>query len=173
MTTAPRNGSARTLTYANAPTRLGLVHEPLSDGVRITRPARLGRVAGAVAMAVLAVPLVMIAVAFYSPPAPFFRRIHGWSLPTVLEVSGTRLFLQNVNIDGAVQDVERARDAVYEVKYVAHSGNLVIRARGRDIIDFRPVDNPAALEWIAGLLREALGLSGGPADHARHPAPAQ
>ena len=68
--------------------------------------------------------------------------------------------LRNVFCDQEVRDVERPRAAVYEVKYVGHSGNLFIRARGHDVIDFRPVKDPAALRWIAGVLREALGLGG-------------
>jgi hypothetical protein len=150
-------GGSNTLSYVGVATRLGMVHEPLADGVRITRPAEYGR-AVAVLLTALTLPYVVPAGLVGANLAPLVRRIWGGTRPAVFEVSGRSLSLRNVYCDNQVRDFDRPRDAVYEVKYVSHSGNLMIRARGHELIDFRPVKDPAALQWIAGVLREALGL---------------
>jgi hypothetical protein len=51
-----------------------------------------------------------------------------------------------------------ARAAVYDVQYVAHSGNLVVRIHGSEMLEIRPSRDPRVLTWIAQELRRALGL---------------
>jgi hypothetical protein len=48
------------------------------------------------------------------------------------------------------------RGDIREIKYVFHSGQLVIHATGHEMIEVRPAKDPVALQWIAGQLREAL-----------------
>jgi hypothetical protein len=50
------------------------------------------------------------------------------------------------------------RGDVYQVRYVAHSGAIVIRVRDRELFEFRPLPDPHALRWIAEELCRELGL---------------
>ena len=53
----------------------------------------------------------------------------------------------------------RPRDKIYEIKYVSHSGNLVIRTHGMDMIDIRPFHNVELMKWLTDELRQALGFA--------------
>jgi hypothetical protein len=50
------------------------------------------------------------------------------------------------------------RARIHEVKYVSHSGNLVIRAHGREMVEWRPTEDAQTLRFVAARLRQALGL---------------
>jgi len=55
-----------------------------------------------------------------------------------------------------VHDLPRAQ--VYDASYVKHSGNIVIRIRNRELIEFCPSSDPRVTQWLAQELRRALGL---------------
>ena len=81
--------------------------------------------------------------------------------PLIIEVTSSIVAIRNLDADGEGQyyDLLRPRDAVYEVKFVAHSGNLVIRAKGHEMIDCHLFSDPRTTQWAADVLREALGLT--------------
>jgi hypothetical protein len=86
--------------------------------------------------------------------------------PMVVEVTPKVVVFENFSRETPVHTVPR--DQIYDVKYVSHSGNLVIRARGHEILEWRPVENERELARIALFLREAIGMDKGP----QRPAPA-
>ncbi len=55
--------------------------------------------------------------------------------------------------------IDLARSQIYDVKYVTHSGNLVIRCHHQEMSQFCPSSDPIVLQWIADRIREALKLS--------------
>jgi hypothetical protein len=96
---------------------------------------------------------------------PFLLIVAHWLWPRIapnrtppiqIELDAFRLTLRG--LDPSLQLAEAAvpRRAIYEVKFAPHSGNLVIRAHGFEMIDFRPVDNDRAMRWIADTLQEVL-----------------
>jgi hypothetical protein len=47
---------------------------------------------------------------------------------------------------------------VYDVKFVTPSRKLVVRTRGMEIFEWRPVDDDAEIRRMVGFLREVIGL---------------
>jgi hypothetical protein len=83
---------------------------------------------------------------FILPPPPF------WLRPEVLApVAALLLFAPQLY--AAV-----ARGEVYDIRYVEHSGNIVVRAHRREMVEFRPSADDRIVRWIAAELRRALGL---------------
>jgi hypothetical protein len=82
-------------------------------------------------------------------------------LPTiVIELDATRLHFEHlVNMWLEADPPDRPREAIYEIKFVKHSGNLFIRAHGHGIVEVRPHRDPKVVEWIAERLNAALGVS--------------
>ena len=80
--------------------------------------------------------------------------------PMVVQVTATAVVLENLSHEMPTHTVPR--DLIYDIKYVSHSGNLVIRARGQEILEWRPVENERELLRISLFLREAIGLDKGP-----------
>jgi hypothetical protein len=83
--------------------------------------------------------------------------------PVVIELTADELLLENVRLmfseTGEVaQRLRFARRSVYDVQFVAHSGNLVFRIRGSEMVEIKPARDPRVLAWIATELRRALGL---------------
>ena len=83
----------------------------------------------------------------------YYRRL---SAPMIVEVTPKAVVFQNLTHENPIQSLPR--DQIYDVKYVSHSGNLVIRARGHEIIEWRPVQHERELVRMALFLREAIGL---------------
>lgn len=83
--------------------------------------------------------------------------------PAVIELTSDELRLDNVRpkfSDKGEQPrrLRFARARVYDVQYIAHSGNLVFRIRGSEMVEIQPARDPRVLGWIAQELRRALGL---------------
>jgi hypothetical protein len=76
--------------------------------------------------------------------------------PIVVEVTPNALRI--CNLDDDKKPREYPRDRVYDVKYVSHSGKLVVRTRNVEMFEFRPVEDEAELKRMAAFLRTALGL---------------
>ena len=164
------------LPYADAPARWGIVCERNGPEVTITvpRPRRTSilRVIGALAfLAVLTTTIlpmfgramwwVVLLAAIVSLGGvaadnllnlpPLFK----FSKPLVVELNLDSLTLRNYAPPGE-EDPVRPRDQVYEVKFIPHSGNLVIHSRNMEMIEFRPCPDAAVLRWMADTLTAAL-----------------
>lgn len=75
----------------------------------------------------------------------------------VIELDATRLHFKTlVNMWNEADPPDRPREAIYEIKFVKHSGNLFIRAHGHGIVECRPHRDPKVVEWIAERLNAAL-----------------
>jgi hypothetical protein len=77
--------------------------------------------------------------------------------PIIVEVTPTALRI--CNLDDGPKTREFPRDRVYDVKFVSHSGKLVVRTQGREIFEFRPTDDEPELRRMATFLRLAIGLA--------------
>jgi hypothetical protein len=180
VTGAPENpvGGRRPLDYGTAASdpRVLLTREGDRATVVIRRPGRRAQAAGTtMATAVvgegflvwgiavfvgwnyvgwLVIPLVMalwvgvFAVAWWQ-----HRRL---AEPIVVEVTGTELRFSN--LDGDSKDAVLPRGKIYDVKYVSHSGCLVVRMRAMDMAEFLLTPDKREMEEIAGFLREVVGL---------------
>lgn len=152
-----RQDGAGGIPYADLPARLGIACETWPGGVRITiPPARLQPVE--VSLVLLFGPVLLLAYVWNGAPLLWIEHIRRRFRPTIIEVTDAAVTLLNMTCVGEAQDLVRPRASVYEVKYVSHSGTLFIKAVGHEMIECRPVRQPEALEWIAALLREALGM---------------
>ena len=169
------------LQYADAPSRHGIILEATADGVRITIPeigfTRLLLTIAFVAMtgafivssAFIAQPIIRI-VMLSSEMLPvtvglLLQIVWGIKIalvhaakPKVIEVTASDLILTNILVEDENNVITRPRSQIYDVKYIGHSGNLVIRCHTANMIECRPVTNPIVLQWLAGVLREALQL---------------
>ena len=82
----------------------------------------------------------------------------------VIEVTPTTVRLENTGpVVGTAPEQAAGthhlpRELVYDVRYVEHSGHVIIRIRGHELIEFNPVRDRRANAWIAKELRRALGL---------------
>jgi hypothetical protein len=151
------------LSYAAAPAREGIILEELPDGVRIIKPPEHPTNPAVIVILILLSPLILVVLLLLLIGGgdwfALYRTIRSAGKPLIIEVTGGILAIRNIVIDGDVQpDITRPRDKVYEVKFVSHSGNLFIRAHGHEIIDCRPFDDPLVVQWVAQVLRAALGL---------------
>jgi hypothetical protein len=164
-----------TIPYADVPARLGIVYETRPGGLRMTIPRSPGIVRDlwlTAAAEIVVLGLVGLLSGANLCAIGVFAALLGLVLlyrvfvanfgPAVIEVFDEAVILRNVETRtesrADTRDFVRPRAAVYEVKYVSHSGNLVVKARGHEMIECRPVRRPEALEWIAARIREALGL---------------
>lgn len=86
--------------------------------------------------------------------------------PVIIELTSSELIFRNAPFSRhegqshVQRDLFLPREGIYDVKYVAHSGHLVIRIRGRELIETRPLPDPRLLQWLATELRAALSLPG-------------
>lgn len=92
--------------------------------------------------------------------------VHMWKTirdrrkPPEIELTSDKLSIRWIGIQsGKLAKFILPRSQIYDVKYAEHSGNLVIRCHGHEILESRPVSDPIILQWIAAELREALHLS--------------
>ena len=83
----------------------------------------------------------------------------------VIELDSTRLHFEGVtNTWEESGPLDRPRSAIYEVKFVPHSGSLFIKATGFAFIECQPHHDSRVVEWIAARLNEALGFSPTPTE---------
>jgi len=78
--------------------------------------------------------------------------------PIVIEV--TREAVRLVNFSRETDARTLPRNLVYDVKFVAHSRMMVIRTRGMEMVECRPVDDDNEIRRMVEFLREAVGLAG-------------
>ena len=169
------------LQYADAPGRYGIVLETTDEGVRISIP-KIG--ISREMIIVLASLLVtvfsmgtallmwagvrgfLLVLAGLSPLVGISLHL-GWvfwkfpfrsAKPRSIELTTTVLILVNILMEEEKTVVTRSRSQIYDVKFVPHSGNLVIRCHTENMIECRPIADPIVLQWIADVLREALHL---------------
>jgi hypothetical protein len=157
----PMQGQPLTLQYADLPIGIGVIVEPLPHGVRITQPPSHGVGAAILIFTILFAPLLLLVILFSGDLDALrrpLRAIRRAFRPMIIEVTATTLSLLNVEIDGHPQDLLHPRDQVYDVRYVQHSGNVVIRVHGQEMIDCRPFKDPRMLQWLADVLCQALEL---------------
>ena len=107
--------------------------------------------------------LVQIGIVLVLALAAASKLIRSSRRPVVIELTADELRLENVRLafsekGEAPQRLRFARPSVYDVQFVAHSGNLVFRIRGTEMVEIRPARDPRVLAWIATELRRALGL---------------
>jgi len=153
--------AAPLLQYADAPARHGIIFETTADGLMITIPVPLPRQllmlagsGGVLALSFIIHTFVGVAVVAGVLILAIFRRRLG--RPMVIELDARELRLLNVNPGEPEPDRTFRRADVYDVKFVRHSGNLVVRVHGQEILEVRPSDDPAILEWLADTLHRAL-----------------
>ena len=169
------------LPYADIPAQLGIQYETRADGVCfvIPGPAWWTRVevwSLIVLVPVAAAPfalklpgaaspgsIVQIGVVLVLALAAATKFVRSSRRPVVIELTADELLLENVRLafseKGEVpQRLRFARRSVYDVQFVAHSGNLVFRIRGTEMVEIKPARDPRVLAWIATELRRALGL---------------
>jgi hypothetical protein len=172
------------LRYADAPARDGLVLETSEHGVRITLPtirfnathfaSTLFIIVISIAIPVLrwghgfvmflvqnplvVMPSILIfAVSFWAVP----KMMRKAEMPRTIEVTAESLVLTNILVEEEQTIITRPRGEVYDIRYVAHSGNLVIHCHKMNMVECRPVRDPIVLKWIAAVLRDAMALPDG------------
>lgn len=169
------------LQYADAPGRYGIVLETTDEGVRISIPkigisseniiilaSLLATVLsmGAALLMWAGVRGFLLAFAGLSPVVgislhlawEFWKFPLSSAKPRSIELKSTALVLINILMEDEKMVVTRPRSQIYDVKYVPHSGNLVVRCHSENMIECRPIADPIVLQWIADVLREALHL---------------
>lgn len=169
------------LPYADVPAQFGITCEYRSDGVLIRIPQHIPPSARLLLFFALAcfpflamvLPtmrtmgssrdlLIVLAISIGGSGLVIIaasvwpRRATRWAKPIEIELNIAWLIVRNLEPGGPLSDRQLPRDQVYEIKYVPHSGHLVIRAHGCEMIDFRPVDSDRAMRWVAETLQAAL-----------------
>jgi hypothetical protein len=85
------------------------------------------------------------------------KRLFKFLPSVIIELDSARLRFQGVMNEWNEGDsLERPRNAIYEVKFVAHTGKLFIKAHGFEFIECQPHRDPRIVEWIAQQLNDAL-----------------
>lgn len=165
-----------TLQYAAVPAWDDIIYEPTPGGVRITLrhggSVIVASIVAAFLLMLLVIPVfilgwrqVLLALGVVGEVlAVIVYAIVGTVVgvlkqtkPTVIEVTADALVFRNVFVQEGYE-VIRPRSEVYDVKYVTHSRNLVVRCHTMNMIDCRPVRDEATLRWLAEVLREAMGI---------------
>jgi hypothetical protein len=76
---------------------------------------------------------------------------------TTIRVDADALSIEDFHSWSEVVTLQFPRAGVYDVRYIEHSGNLLIRAHGQQLFDGRPINDPLVLREIAASIRAALG----------------
>jgi hypothetical protein len=85
--------------------------------------------------------------------------LRNWRKDFIIRLTPTHLTLGPMLTGGPQQEVSIDRKKIYRVAYVEHSGNLVVRATGEEMVELRPTPEPLALRFIARELSRQLGIS--------------
>lgn len=105
--------------------------------------------------AVWAGVLAAVALAAAAVAAVWFHK-RRLDRPVVIEVTPATLVFANLTYRPV--NVSLPRDEIYDIKHVAHSGQLVVRRRGKDLVEVQPIADQEELQRIAAFLRDATGL---------------
>ena len=146
------------LQYADAPARNGITYGQTPDGFLITIQIPIWKRAAALAFSL---PLVVLFMTNIFVASIVFLVIiilavarQKFTRPTVIELTADEFIIQNLL--GAAADYRVPREAVYDVRYVSHSGNIVVHARGQQLLEFRPMNDAALLKWLAETIQSHL-----------------
>jgi len=167
------------LDYADLPTRHGIEYEIRPDGVSFILPPapfwkRPEIIVAAVVILLLALnnmPSAMrVGVGEVISNVVTFSFVGLilvvglWTLRVTrrIELTPDALLLENIApvmwSDPIPRQLRYARENVYDVQFIRHSGNLIIRVHGSEMIEFSPSNDPRVKEWMAAELRRTLGL---------------
>jgi len=150
------------LQYADLPIRIGIIVDPLPDGIRITQPPVPGVGIVLVILLVLVSPLWLLLIVMSADPDAVttpIRAIRRTFRPMIIEITATTVSLMNVDLENSSKcDLVHPRKDVYDVRYVGHSNNVVIRVHGQEMIELRPFKDPRMQQWLADVLVQALRL---------------
>jgi hypothetical protein len=164
------------LAYAGAPARWGIVCERNGPEVTITIPRRWP--IGSLIFTAVMMVVSLVVVSFISRAAVVFAAVvvlfvtfgighvaaallptvpglFRFSRPIIIELNAHSLTVHNFD-PGTREDPTVPRERVYDIRYVPHSGNLVIHSRYLDLIECRPCPDPEVLKWMAETLMAAL-----------------
>jgi hypothetical protein len=149
------------LQYAAIPPGIGLIVEPLPDGIRITRPPNRSAAIFLLVFLLLISPLALVCLFIAGVSDAFklpFKIIRSNFKPMIIELTATTLSLLNVELNGRPLDLIRARKDIYDVRFIEHSGNLFIRAHGQEIIDLRLFHDLRLMRWLSDTLVQAMKI---------------
>lgn len=171
---------ARPLPYADLPARYGIQYDVRPDGCLIVLPPppwwqRLEVVAPLVVILLVFGPQLADAVAkgrttravvvgAVAVGVACAAVVSSWRRRSVVfEVTGSALRSDNVRplfrVDGGgARTLRYPRGDVYDVQFIEHSGHLLVRVRGREMLELKPSTDPRVVRWLAEELRRALGL---------------
>jgi len=76
--------------------------------------------------------------------------------PVVVEVTAAAVSFLNFRTEAGAHRLPR--NLVYDVKFVPHSRKMVIRTRGMEMFEWRPVGDDAEIRRMVGFLRDVIGL---------------
>jgi hypothetical protein len=151
------------LSYADLPTRFGIMYERTPDGLYMSIPIPIWKrflaFTGMVPLLLLLFmggwgPLIALVVVIVV--LILRKRL---AKPLIIDLTADELVLRNV-LSQQREEIRMKcryrRSDVYDVKYVSHSGNIVIHAHHHELLELRPINDARVLEWIARTLREAL-----------------
>ena len=169
------------LAYADLPARHGIQYESGPDELTIAIPqgrwwARREAVAAMIVLALVTTLListslltrslrpliiqggVMLAVIVVSVVSMSRQK------PVTLRVTRKYLRMEHVRPLYPSRAVLEKRlsypvSEVHDLHFVPHSGNIVVRVYGEEMIEFQPSPSPEVNLWVADELRRALGLS--------------
>jgi hypothetical protein len=176
----PAQPAQPVLPYADRPARLGITYAIADGRVLIVIPPptwyRRPEIVVPAVIALVNTPGILkaaqsrdvLALVEMAVAAVAVAGVVVWTVvkrrATVIELTADALRLENIR-PALSEDPPFPRKFViprkdiYDLKFVTHSGNLFIRARGREMLEFRPINDAPTLRWIADELRRALGWS--------------
>ena len=156
------------LRYAGIPARHGIAFEATPGRVTILIPrprwlhlltaVGIGVGVFVFVTAVWSSVLFVIGVAVVVVATTIYKA--GIGRPTIIEVTVDRLRFANVCHGQPELDRTIPRWDVTDVKYVRHSGYLVVHARGQQMYELAFRRDPALMMWLADTIREALWPKG-------------
>jgi hypothetical protein len=152
------------LRYADIPARHGIAFEATPGRVTILIPrpgwvhvlTAIGIGAGTFVFVVFVWSSVLFALGAAVVVLATTIAKAGIGRPTVIEVTEDRLRFANVRHGQPELDRSIPRWDVQDVKFVRHSGRLVVHARGQQMHELAISRDPALTAWLADTIREAL-----------------
>jgi hypothetical protein len=173
------------LSYADLPARKGIIFERDGGCVRfIIPPSRWWRFAESIGITAIALfVLTQLLPSYLASRSRGFVIVAAFVViggivailqrlrrdPTIIiELGPERLRLHNISpvmspdTTRIEQSLSYSRDRVYDIHYVDHSGNVIVRVRGEEMVEFRPSRDPRINRWIGEQMQAAL--AGEPAE---------
>jgi hypothetical protein len=167
------------LAYADLPARHGIQYDVRPNGASFLVPPTSWwkRPEIIVAIVVTSLFVILMFADMSSNPRRIIRTSATVAMVLVATVAGTMRLRRPMRIDvtpdalvlenvmpfmstemAAARVMRYPRHKVYDVQFVGHSGNVIIRVRDNEMIEFSPSTDPRLKSWLAQELRRALGL---------------